>query len=194
MNPRIRMIIFVLVLGTILTSALAVVDHVTSPIIARNTSQKLKTSVLEALRVPFRASDVDRVFANQVNKVEKGGRTYYVSRSGELALPISGKGVWGPITGILAMKPGASQIVGITIMHEEETPGLGSRIAEQPFLRQFIGKVFSPVLKMVAPGKSESNGTNVVDSISGATLSSKAFLALLNSEHEAYRKIMQGDQ
>ena len=75
------------------------------------------------------------------------------------------------------MNPDLVSISGLTIMQQEETPGLGSRIGEAEYLGDFIGKRFTPTLEMVSPGK--GGGENQIDSISGATMSSKAFVDIL---------------
>lgn len=54
-------------------------------------------------------------------------------------------------------------ITGVQILEHYETPGLGSKVAEQPFLRQFNGK--------------NAAGVEIrrnIDAITGATISSKA--------------------
>ena len=185
------MVLFVLILGTILTTSLVLVNSYTKPIIDKNEEIKLKSSVLDALEISYAVDAVEQIFSSKVKRQQASDSTYYVSVDGDIALPFEGSGLWGPITGILAMKPGLSEISGITIMHQEETPGLGSRIADAPYLAQFVGKEFTPELEMMPPGKGQ--GTNQIDSISGATMSSKAFLAILNAERGRYRTLLGGN-
>jgi Na+-translocating ferredoxin:NAD+ oxidoreductase RnfG subunit len=92
----------------------------------------------------------------------------------------------------MAMSPNLTEIEGLTIMKQEETPGLGSRIAEEPYLAAFVGKLFSPSLELVSPGK--GGGTSQIDSISGATMSSKAFVNILNSEQKRYLELLGGNR
>ena len=190
MKDKLLMILFILVLGGILSSSLVLVDNFTSPLIKKNESVRLKSSILQALSVDFTVDLIDQTFADNIVEESEGERTYYISSRGDYALPFSGSGLWGPITGILAMKPNLTEVTGITIMHQEETPGLGSRIADQPYLSQFIQKEFSPQLRMVGPGKSRN--TDEIDSISGATMSSKAFIDILNGEQSVYKNLLKG--
>ena len=160
------------------------------PKIAKNAEIKLKSAVLGALEIPFNAENVEQTFANNVKSAVSGEVTYYISANGDFALPYEGAGLWGPIKGIIAMHPDLESISGLTIMQQEETPGLGSRIADADYLAAFVGKRFTPTLDLVSPGK--GGGDNQIDSISGATMSSKAFIEILNSERERYRVAFGG--
>ena len=190
MKDKIMMIIFVLVLGTILTSALVAVNGYTKPIIERHVEIKIKSNILSALQIPFSLDNIDDVFDQSVTEKSAGERTYYEAKGGTLALPYEGSGLWGPIIGVIAMNSDLSKITGITIMQQEETPGLGSRIAEPEYLNTFIGKEFSPELQILPPGKSSKS--NQVDAISGATMSCNAFVALLNDAYKAYDSLIGG--
>lgn len=190
MKEKLLMILFVLILGSILTTALVGVNSFTAPKIEKNAVIKLKSSVLAALEIPFDIDSVEQTFANNIKPVTTGDITYYISANGDFALPYEGAGLWGPIKGIIAMNPDLARISGLTIMQQEETPGLGSRIAEDEYLAAFVGKQFTPVLEMVSPGK--GGGNNQIDSISGATMSSKAFIDILNAERERYTTALGG--
>ena len=87
------------------------------------------------------------------------------------------------------LQPDMKTIKGITIIHQEETPGLGGRIAETDFLDRFKAKKVLPKLIIQPPGKASRN--NEVDGITGATLSCKAFEAILNSEIKKYVSIIK---
>ena len=190
MKEKIMMVLFVLILGSILTTALVGVNGFTAPKIAKNAEIKLKSNVLEALEIPYDIENVEQTFANNVKSAESGEVTYYISANGDYAFTYEGAGLWGPIKGIMAMHPDLERISGLTIMQQEETPGLGSRIADDEYLAAFVGKRFTPTLDLVSPGK--GGGDNQIDSISGATMSSKAFIVILNSERERYRAAFGG--
>jgi Na+-transporting NADH:ubiquinone oxidoreductase subunit C len=190
MKEKLLMILFVLILGSILTTALVGVNSFTAPKIEKTAVIKLKSSVLAALEIPFDTDSVEQTFANNIKPVTTGDIAYYISANGDFALPYEGAGLWGPIKGIIAMNPDLARISGLTIMQQEETPGLGSRIAEEEYLAAFVGKQFAPVLEMVSPGK--GGGNNQIDSISGATMSSKAFIDILNAERERYTTALGG--
>ncbi len=96
---------------------------------------------------------------------ENNGETYYVFSA-------SGKGLWDDVWGYIGFKSDAKTINGSVFDHKGETPGLGSKIAEDWFEDQFIGKTidengeYAPI-KVLKPGKNLNN--HQVDGISGAT-------------------------
>ncbi len=179
MKDKIMMLVFVLVLGSILTGILVAVNWYTTPVISKNEELTVRSNVLQALGIPFDKTDVDKVFAENVQVKEEGGKRYYVAGAKGIAFAYAGSGLWGPINGIVALNPDLATLKAVTIIHQEETPGLGSRITEQQYLDQFKGKDFTSGLKLVPPGK--SSGNNEVDAITGATLTPKAFLQILNT-------------
>ena len=180
MIERLSMIAFVLILASALTGTLVVVDSYTAPIIKKNEELKEKISILEALGIPYDRDDVADAFEKSVTTVERKGQKFFVSRDKVVAFKYAGSGLWGPITGVIAMQPDLKTISGITVIHQEETPGLGGRIKEKEFLDRFVSKRFEPQLVVVSPGKAAK--VNEVDGITGATLSCKAFEKILNTE------------
>ena len=83
-----------------------------------------------------------------------------------VALEASGKGYGGQVNVIVGFDVAADTLVGISVTTHKETPGLGSRIQEPAFTKQFKGK---------DPGKAmlKKDGGDI-DAISGATYSSIA--------------------
>jgi Na+-transporting NADH:ubiquinone oxidoreductase subunit C len=183
MKDKLMMLVFVLVLGTILTGVLVAVNYYTTPVINRNQQRETQAGVLTSLGIPFADGEEAKVFAGHVQTRQAEGETYYVGDGGGVALPYSGSGLWGPIDGIVALNPDLQTLKAVSILHQEETPGLGSRIAEAAYLDQFRGKDFTSGLKLVPPGKSRAD--NEIDAITGATLSPKAFLDILNANLRA---------
>ena len=192
MKDKILMIVFVLALGSILTTALVAVNYFTTPVIQRNEQITTESSILKALNIEFEPGEVQETFAEQVQSRQAEGLTYYVARDSSIAFPYSGSGLWGPIEGIIAVQPGFQRIKAVTIIRQEETPGLGSRVAEASYLGQFAGKLFADGLKLVQPGRSAAD--NQIDSITGATMTSDAFVSIVNRNlEEAVPAIRRGE-
>ncbi len=190
MKEKLKMILFVLVLGSVLSTALVSVNAYTTPLIEKNKVKKLRISILKALDIPYSKDKVNEVFSENVATKNQGKREFYVAKSnGDIAFEISGSGLWGPIRGIIALGPDLNTIKGITIIHQEETPGLGGRIAEADFLDKFKTKKVFPRLMIMPPGKASQN--NEIDGITGATLSCKAFEEILNREIEKYVSVIK---
>lgn len=113
---------------------------------------------------------------------ENGGKTYYV-------LSASGKGLWDDIWGYIGMNSDVTSINGTVFDHEKETAGLGSKINEDWFQDQFIGKTiaengaFSPI-RVLKPGKDLNN--HQIDGISGATFTGVGVDEMLGRNMEVY--------
>ena len=90
----------------------------------------------------------------------KGGKLQAV------AMEASGNGYGGDVNVIVGFDVAADNLVGISVTTHKETPGLGSRIQEPGFTKQFKAK---------DPAKAalKKDGGDI-DAISGATLSSVA--------------------
>jgi len=78
-------------------------------------------------------------------------------------------------------------VTGVTVLYDNETPGLGKKVANKSFISNFIGK--SPVLSFSLK-KGESN-TNHVDAIAGATISSKAMMNAVNEALSFAKQLFQ---
>lgn len=91
------------------------------------------------------------------------------------------QGKYGLIRGVLAVSAGKDKILGFRVYQQNETPGLGGRIADPEWLAQFNGK---PLMTDGAPGIIISNsvkGPNVVDAITGASKTTFSLGRALNA-------------
>ena len=191
MKDRIMMIVFVLILGTILSTTLVVVNDFTEPMVARNEEIKKLSTILNAFGIEFTKENITGIFDSNIETIELSGMLYYKVSSGKMAFPFEGPGLWGPIIGVMAMEADAKTISTVAIKFQEETPGLGSRIAEKAYLDTFITKQFSPELNLVSEGSAERE--TEVDGITGATLSCAAFIDILNEDYKIFYTGFQGD-
>jgi len=190
MKEKLSMIVFVLILGSVLSTALVSVDSFTAPIIAKNEARKLHISILKAMSIAYSKDKVDETFLENVETKKHNEREFYLARAGGyVAFEFSGSGLWGPIKGIVALEPDLKTIKGITIIKQDETPGLGGRIADADFLNRFNDKNVADGLLVQPPGKATAD--NEIDGITGATLSCKAFEEILNSEIKKYVSVIK---
>ena len=89
---------------------------------------------------------------------------------------IVGAGLWGPITVMVGFEEDVRTLSGVSIVSQNETPGLGARIEEPWFTGQFAGK--QGPFRIVEEGT--SSAPDEVDSITGATRTSEAFRNIIN--------------
>ena len=109
------------------------------------------------------------------------------------AFQVSGTGFWANISGWLAVTPDLEQIVGITFLAHQETPGLGGRLTETQFRDQFVGLNITPpepgepYLYVGGPRREK----RWVDSITGATGTSKAVERFVNQDIASFRRAVE---
>lgn len=113
------------------------------------------------------------------------GETKYV-------VPVYGMGLWGPISGYIALNADKSTVYGVYFNHESETAGLGAEIKDnKAWQEKFQGK------KLFKNGDDKSialsvekkveDPTTQVDAVTGATLTSNGVRDML---HEALGKYL----
>lgn len=78
-------------------------------------------------------------------------------------------------------------VTGVTVLYDNETPGLGKKIANKSFIGNFVGK--PPNLSFSL--KKDDKNTNRVDAIAGATISSKAMMNAVNEALSVAKQIFQ---
>lgn len=106
-------------------------------------------------------------------------------------LPVYGAGLWGPIWGYIAFDDNGNTIYGAYFAHQGETPGLGARIEEPDWQKQFQGKKifnsehqFSPIL-VVKAGQAPA-GREYVNAVSGGTITSQGVQKMLDNSLKPY--------
>lgn len=130
--------------------------------------------------------------------------TVYRRDDGTVALPVYGVGLWGPISGYVAIDPSGREITGTTFFAPKETPGLGAEIAEDGFERQWIGKRIVDANGRIVPVRVVKGEASVVcadsvehcvDGVSGATITSRGVDEMIKSglaTYEPYLNRLRG--
>ncbi len=178
---KFKMLIFVLILGLISAGILVVLDHYTEPIIEKNIELRLKESILKAFAFNYNKDNIETTFSDKITVVQTAQHTVYRTSEGAVALRFTGNGLWGAITGIVALNSNRESLRGIAIIEQRETPGLGGRISEDSFQQQFRGVKINPKIEIL-PASEKAEKANEVDGITGATLTSKSLENILNKE------------
>ncbi len=196
MSSNARVLLFAVVLGVVCSALLAGVSWLTEPYRTANEDAEEVSNILAALGVPIAsdaaADETLRVFESAVTvRGAEGLRIYEYRISGAIeavAVAVQGPGLWGPVEGVLALESDLTTIRGVRFFKQEETPGLGGEIGSEWFQSQFNGKKIvseggQPGLRIVKTG--EATGQNIVDSITGATMTSQRVEIMLNEVIDA---------
>lgn len=94
------------------------------------------------------------------------------------AMIYEGNGFQGKVRIMIGVSPDLTTVTAMEVLEQTETPGLGTKILEDPFKGAFNGLHAEPQIDMVK-GVPPSN-PNEVQAITGATISSKAVIAIIN--------------
>ncbi len=89
----------------------------------------------------------------------------------------------------ICVGPDLETIKGIEVLDHTETPGLGGRMTEEGFKRQFVGKKLKPRLSLVR-GR-ETVGPNEVHAITGASYTSKGIEKIINEAMDTFWQEME---
>jgi electron transport complex protein RnfG len=87
---------------------------------------------------------------------------------------------------IFGLDPATGTLLGMTVLAHKETPGLGDKIERPAFLEQFRG-----VATPLAGVKGTPSAPGEVQTVTGATISSRAVLRIINNATDRWRPLLQ---
>jgi len=189
---RIYTVFFMLAVTFVCVSLVAGISLATQDLVKQNRTLFVRKAVMEASGAQPAAgrADVDRWFdACVTTEASPDGDVFFVSDPSSgftgKAVVLSGKGLWGKIVAVIGTDS-SGELRGLSILDQNETPGLGGRIGEKWFKDQVRGR--KGTLKMNPEG-TRSGAPDEIDAITGATVTSRAMLEMLN---RAVRKAETG--
>jgi Na+-transporting NADH:ubiquinone oxidoreductase subunit C len=226
-NRPVYIIVFTALISAGFTAAVMTVQEAAAERIRRNEALRYEKALVEV----FSLAQVSELSDEQIAQVVKeqidtaqtvrdpqSGREFQLIRAYRsdvkpseprsdsdllgIAFKISGTGFWAPIRGLMALKPDLSEITGVVFLEQKETPGLGGRITEAAFLKQFKGLQASPpskdnkffyVAKDPPEGPGDPRHERCVDAITGATQTCLALERFINRDLAALHRAMQAE-
>lgn len=192
MNLTTKMIVVLTVLTMVAGGVLSYWDGITRPRIEAYRLEQLKQAIAEVL--PAHES---------YDEVKADGMILYVGKKSNDPEPVGvafeaiGNGFQGKISIMVGISLDFKKINAIKILEQLETPGLGTKIVEDPsnkedrfwFPNQFKNLTTEPqidVVKNIKPGK-----PNEIQAITGATISSVAIATILDDGIQKAKSIYQ---
>lgn len=119
---------------------------------------------------------------------------FEIKQSSHVILLLSGDGLWDKISASLLIDKKSLKIVNIAFEHVGETPGLGGQINESAFESQFIGTTInleSNSFSLYQEAVKIIHGKHKIDGITGATITSKGVIEMLNEGLAKYKVYLQ---
>ncbi|MBN1798513.1 MAG: FMN-binding protein [Spirochaetales bacterium] len=155
--------------------------------IVQNQDLNERKAVLSAFGIVFKNDEeASALFKERISSEKiKDTELYTTTVSGEKAYAIifQGQGLWGLITGVLAVDKKVKTIIGMDLISHNETPGLGGRIDEPWFKNQFRDKTLNEQGMIVITQNKAAAPTDrigEIDAITAATQTSRAFEKIIN--------------
>lgn len=145
--------------------------------------------------LPGTSGGEDAGFKLESKDYKEGKLALYICRvNGETkyVVPVYGMGLWGPISGYIALNADKSTVYGVYFNHESETAGLGAEIKDnKAWQEKFQGKKLfkngDDKTIALSVEKKVEDPTTQVDAVTGATLTSNGVRDML---HEALGKYL----
>jgi electron transport complex protein RnfG len=183
-----RLIITLGIAGFISGLILVSVYLFTKPIIERNKAEALQAAIFEVLpnTSRFESLTMDGSSLRVVGAEEEApDEVIYQGFSEEgkstgFAIPGAEPGYQDLVAIIYGYDPVSKNIIGMKVLESKETPGLGDKIfKDDDFKRNFDALYVEPSVEVVKKGEKKSE--NEVEAITGATISSKAVVKVLQN-------------
>jgi len=190
-TSSVRMIVTLAIFGAVAGAAIVLAYGWANPRILANQAARLSASITEVLGGAERYETVyldGGTFTREPQADTAGLDRVYVGYTADgqprgVAIAANAAGFSDVVRVIFGYDPATGNLLGMKVIENKETPGLGDKIEKDTlFTRQFIG-VGTPVLG-VKKGR-ESGAKEEVVMITGATISSRAVIGMIDRRLEA---------
>lgn len=206
MYSHVKSILFATVLSIICSSLLTLASTGLKEYQLKNMALDRQKNILksvglmEADQAPA-PDTIAKIYAEQIQQmwVDAGGQLVSAEQKGPhdlpvylhvkdgaiqaYIIPVDSRGLWGRISGYLALENDGITVAGFTVYNHQETPGLGGEIEKRWFQNNFAGKKIiddkgNLVSVTIAKGSvadkiPESRRQYYVDGISGASMTGR---------------------
>lgn len=201
--PASRLLLTLAAAGAVAGFLIVVVYGWASPIIERNKARALQAAIQEVLQHPARYDTLYRVGSGLALALPPGTdpksaeRVYLgydaAGRPVGYAIAAGEPGFQDVIELIFGYDPASGKLLGMKVLESKETPGLGDKIEkDSTFVRQFRAAV-TPLVG-VKPDRHTPGDAHQVDMITGATISSRAVIRIINHAVERWAPLLAAYQ
>ena len=199
-NSNVYTILYAAVMVVIVAFLLAFVSSALKPTQDANVLRDTKNQILISLNIEnLKGEAVDAKYDEVITDTlqTSASAPYFkanVDGVVKYVFPLKGRGLWGSLWGYISLDEDMLHAYGSYFGHESETAGLGARINERWFQKQFSGR---PVLNeegnialTVVKAGTAAKETEI-DGVTGATLTSKGVAAMVTEGLEVYGEIIK---
>lgn len=181
MKENLKMVLTLVVIAALSGAVLAKVYDFTQPKIKKQHEKAIESAVYAV--VP-QATGYEVIKDGDFNIYKCYGEDKDITGYAFLA---EGTGYQDIIVVMVGLDKSLSEITGIEVLENQETPGLGAKITAAGFKDQFKGIDTSGRIELT---KEAAKGDNQVEAITGATISSEAVVDMVNKYVEKTKDIL----
>jgi len=184
-----RLVLTLAVAGLISGVAIIGIYEATLPTITINKARELREAVFKVIpgvtqlqKLVYRNGEL--IPSTETKKDEQPVYGGYDDDGGFIgyAIPGAGPGFQDTIGLLYGYQPDRQLVTGMEVLESRETPGLGDKIyKDADFVASFKELMIEP--EIVAVKKGKRSKPNEIDAITGATISSKAVVRIINETH-----------
>jgi len=182
MREKVLIVVVLFAVSTVSALMLAGVNAASKDVIIKNRERAFKEALISVLEIKGDGQTIENLYETKIKEQKLPAGNVYLSVDGEnikgAAFKLTGPGFWGPISVMVGVTLPDYKISGFEILEQGETPGLGARIDEVEFKKQFLAKKLDEVI--IIKVKGEKPGINDVSAITGATITSKSLEKIIN--------------
>lgn len=186
MRQILKLSLILFIITAVSAALLGVTNDVTKVVIQE---KAMEANIVYMKEILSDADDFKVVESPAVTNVDSVEEAYEALKSGNTigyVIKTITSGYGGDITLLTGINNDGT-IAGIKVASHSETAGVGSKITEEDFASQFVGKSTTNQLK-AAKGES---GDDTIESITGATVSSKAATDGVNAAIRIYEDVLK---
>ncbi len=198
--PSSRLIATLGIAGALAGLALVLVFQWAQPRILAHQAEVLRQAIHEVLGGPARYETLFLVDGSLTPELPEGvdsltlDRVYlgYGAGGEPIGFAIAGAepGFQDIIRLIFGYEPASGRILGMKVLDNKETPGLGDKIEkDSAFVSAFRG---TPVPLVGIKANRATGDEHEIDMITGATISSRAVIAIINHQIERWLPYLEG--
>lgn len=183
MRKILQIITVLTIVGLLSGASLVLVYRYTKPLITANQKKETEASIFKLFPQAEKYEKIKRgqeeIFLVKDKKGKKLGYTFIAK----------GNGYQGEIKIMVGINLNLKTLLGIEILESQETPGLGQRITSNNFRNQF--KELKTLPEIIYVKGETPDQPNEIEAITGATISSRAVVTILNDKIKDIRKVFK---
>ncbi len=170
--------VILFIIAVVVTLALAGTNELTKDKIIAQATLEQEQAMLKVFPAAASFTDISSSSISSKTPKIKSVNSALDSSNNQIGLVVVStfKGYSGEITIIVGIS-NDRKVTGIQVLSDNETPGLGKKVAENIFTQRFINKDAGLLFSV----KKSDKNVNVVDAITGATISSNAMVQATNN-------------